>query len=161
MTIEEKHEYLVLAALMPVGKKLLSKDEYSDLTKAITGDSADYIRKRLVDRGYLDEAHNYVDQTISTHVVLRYGCHLTDMGIKAFHDLKRKRGVEKWEKIAFWVVVGATVITVYFTVIDHISCRGKPDKSQLPTGKDTSGQKPQPDTTAELPTTTDHPDTAN
>jgi hypothetical protein len=150
MTIEEKQELLVLAALLPIKDKLLTYTEYDELITPIVGGSADVIKANLCRKNYMVEGLNYIDETKPEHWPfesrMRYGCRITDMGEKAYHDLKNKRSWEIAKEISFWVVVAATVITLYFTVIDHISCTSKPGIKQQPQGKDTPVLKAQPKT---------------
>ena len=137
MTPEEKQDYLVLAALINAADKLLSRERYSALTDKITGNSAEHIKKRLIEKGYLDEASNYAEYS-SDKVYMRYGCNVTDMGIKAYHYFNKKRKWDRAKEISFWVVVAATVITLWFTITDHAVCNRKFSTTQSPQLPDTS-----------------------
>lgn len=165
VTIEEKQEILVLAALIPVKDKILTYTEYDELIIPIVGGSAVFIKNRLCDKGYMVEGRNYIDETKPEHWPfesrMRYGCKLTDIGEKAYHDLKNKKRWGIAKEISFWVILGSTVITLYFTVIDHVSCNIKPDKAQQPPNTDTLRQTIQPDTTERNKTKQGIPDTSS
>ena len=137
MTLDEQHDFLILERLLPTKDTRLSREQNYDLTKEITGNSHEYLKASLLQKGYLQDGDNYVDEERPKYSDGRYNTvyriFLTDIGVKAYYDLKKKRRNEIIQKIAFWILFVASVISaVYAVATYYASDATKPPQSQTP-----------------------------
>jgi hypothetical protein len=118
MTLDEQHDFLILDRLLPTKGNLLSDQQLYDLVKDITGNSYDHIKSLLLNKGYLKDGSNFADKDRlydSAHKpVTFYAIFLTDIGVKAYHDLKKKKRNELIQKAAFWMLFIASILSAFF-----------------------------------------------
>lgn len=137
MTLDEQHDFLILERLLPTKGKRLSIEQYYDITKDITGNSHDYLKASLLQKGYLQDGDNYVDEERPKYSDGRYNTvyriFLTDIGVKAYYDLKKKQLNELIQKAAFWILFVASVISAIYAVATYYASGAtKPPQSQTP-----------------------------
>lgn len=116
MTLDEQLYLSILERLVQnIG--LLSKEEYDNLLKDITGNSHEFLKDALLAKGYLADANNYIiDDSYNV-----YRIKITDIGIRAYHDLKKKKCNELIQKVAFWILFAASIISAGYAVATYYS----------------------------------------
>lgn len=145
MTLDEQHDFLILERLLPTKGKRLSREQYYDLTKDITGNSHDYLKASLLQKGYLQDGDNYVDEERPKYNDGRYNTvyriFLTDIGVKAYYDLKKKQRNELIQKVAFWILFAASIVSAWFAGATYFSDgEAKNQQSTTPTLSPTQSQ---------------------
>lgn len=156
MTLDEQHDLLILEKLLPTKGTHLSREQYYDLTKDITGNSNDFFKASLLQKGYLQDGHNYIDEQYPKSsdggYSTVYRIFLTDIGVKAYYDLKKKKRNELIQKVAFWILFAASIVSAWFAGATYFTDDDtKNQKSTTPTflpkqdQSDTTHKLSQPD----------------
>lgn len=117
MTLEEQQHLSTLKRLLATKGRALKDMEYHKLVEDITGNSHDYIRKTLISKGYLKEGNNFVDQECPRNTV--YRIYLSDMGEKAYFNLRKKKRNELYQQIAVWTTLILAFLCALFGILTY------------------------------------------
>ncbi len=137
MTLEEQQEYLILEKMLPTKGSNLLLHQYFNLTESISGDSGSFIKDNLIKKGYLQEG-NFINPELplTLHITSRteIKIFITDIGEKAYYSLRKKKRNELIQKIAFWILFVASVVSAIYAVLTYYAdASTKNQKSQTPT----------------------------
>ena len=145
MTIEQKQELLVLDALLAFPNKIFTSAEYDDIASKVVGGSSYVVRESLGAKNYLLVGRHFVDESIpiwpERYDRIKWGVQVTDICKKSYRHLKTKKKWDTAKEIAFWVILAATLITLWFTISDRVLCNKPSDKESSQQYKDTSKLK--------------------
>ena len=134
MTFEEKQTLEILEVIIKADfPKPVEFEELSRVLGHIIASAEPAVIDRIVAEGLVFRTRE------TPHL---FG--ITLPGRNKYKALKKKQRTERYEKIAFWVIFAATVITVYFPVIDNISCNNMPYTKRPQQDKDTSIRQVRP-----------------
>lgn len=122
MTHEENIQFKILDKISNVDTTLFSAVEYNKLVSGIEGAATrGYIFQKMKTNGYVTYEGGYINPKYPDRDYTEWKVAITDVGLSAYRDFKKRSRNETIKKIAFWVLFAASIVSAVYGVLSYYS----------------------------------------